>query len=230
MEGETLRLLDECFIHLQIGKRVFRDWVVVIDNLRWKYIFGQVLHRLYQFSTGYLTTGKHFIMISGQIISQSISQPLDYPIVKTKGRIMLPPVSVSIIEVKTPKLTNTTNLYIMNSVTFQLPEGIILLDVLNKVDHKTLQHLNIPVLNSNNVSCIGNNTPIVSMHPVGRCEEVQEVSWNSLQCNTPRILPQIPHKTRLQLEPNYKSLARSIPDVEFPEEARTKLRDLLERK
>ena len=85
-------------------KRVFRDWVVVIDNLRHKYILGQVLHRLYQFGTGYLTTGKHF-MINGQVIAQLISQPLDYPVVKTKGRITVPPVSVSIIEVKTPKLT-----------------------------------------------------------------------------------------------------------------------------
>ena len=46
-----------------------------------------------------------------------ISQPLDYPIVKTKGRIPLPPTSISVIEVKTLKLTNTTNL---NAVTAQL--------------------------------------------------------------------------------------------------------------
>ena len=54
VEGKTLRLVGECFIHLQIGKRVFRDWVVVIDTLRHKYILGQVLHRLYQFCTSYL--------------------------------------------------------------------------------------------------------------------------------------------------------------------------------
>ena len=90
-----------------------------------------------------------------------------------KGRITLPPVSVSIIEVKTPKLADTTNLYKMNAATFQLPESIILLDVLHRVDHKTPQYLNVPVLNTNNVSCsIGKNRPIASMHPVGKCEEV----------------------------------------------------------
>ena len=82
--GEILRLIGEHFIHLQIGKTVFRDQVVVIDNLMHKYILGQVLHRLYQFGTGYLTTGKHYITINGQVIAQLISQALDNPIVKTR--------------------------------------------------------------------------------------------------------------------------------------------------
>ena len=68
------------------------------------------------------------------------------------------------------------------------------------------------------------------MHPAGTCEHVQEVSWNSVQCDTSKLLPQILHNTRLQLEPDSKGLLRSIPDVGIPEEARTKLGDLLERK
>ena len=91
------------------------------------------MHRSYQFGTGYSITGKHYIMVNGQVIAQSISQPLDYPVVKTKGRITLPPVSVSIIEVKTPKLTSTISLYKMNVVSYQLPEGIILLHVLHRI-------------------------------------------------------------------------------------------------
>ena len=96
---------------------------MVIDNLRYKYILGQVLHRSYQFGTGYSTTDKHYITINGQIIVQSVSQTLDYPIMKMKDMVTLPPMSVSIIEVKTPKLTNTTNLYGMNVDTFQLPKA-----------------------------------------------------------------------------------------------------------
>ena len=84
---------------------------MVIKNLRHKYIFGKVLHRSYWFGTSYSTTGKHYIAINRQVIAQSVSQPLDYLIIKMKGRVPLPPVSVSIIEVKIPKLTNTTNLY-----------------------------------------------------------------------------------------------------------------------
>ena len=67
--------------------------------------------------------------------------------------------SVSIIEVKTLKIPNTTNLYELNVDTFQLPEGIILLDILHRVDNKTPQHLNIPILNAKNVPCnIGKKT------------------------------------------------------------------------
>ena len=56
----------------------------------------------------------------------------------------------------------------MNTDTFQLPEGVIQLDVLHRVNHKTPQHLNILVLNTNNVPCsIGKNMAIASMHPVG---------------------------------------------------------------
>ena len=38
------------------------------------------------------------------------------------------------------------------------------------------------------------------------------------------------HNTRLQLKRDSKDLSISIPDVDIPEEVRSKLRDLLERK
>ena len=147
------------------------------------------------------------------------------------GRITLPPVSSLVIEGKILKLTNTTNLYKMSAVTAQFSEGMILLDVLHRVDHKTLQYINIPILNTNNVSCnTGKNMPMASMHPAGMCKEVQEVSWDNLQYDTSKLLPQILHNTRLQLEPDSKCLSRSISDVDLPEEARMKLRNLLEKK
>ena len=126
MGGEALKPVGKCFVQLQIGKRLFRDRVVVIKNLRHKYILGQVLHRSYQFCTRYSTAGKHHIIINGQVIAQAILQTIIYPVVKTKGRVTLPSMSVSNIEVKTPKIPNTTNLYELNADTFQLPEGIIL--------------------------------------------------------------------------------------------------------
>ena len=138
--GKTLRPVGKCFIQLQIGKRVFRDRVVIIKNLRCKYILGQVLHRSYQFSTSYSTTGKHYITINRQVIAQSISQALYYLIIKTKGKLTLLPISVSIIEVKTPKISNTTNLYQVSADTFQLPEGIILLDILHRADPTATEH------------------------------------------------------------------------------------------
>ena len=44
---------------------------------------------------------------------------------KAKGRVTIPHVSVSFIEVQNPKLADTTNQYKMNSFTFKIPEGII---------------------------------------------------------------------------------------------------------
>ena len=73
MGGKTLRHVGEWFVYLQIGRRIFWDRVVAIDNLRCKYILDQVLHRSYWFGTGYSTTGKHYITINGQVIAQSIS-------------------------------------------------------------------------------------------------------------------------------------------------------------
>ena len=69
---------------------------------------------------------------------------------------------------QTPKIPNTTNLYEVNADTFQLPKGIILLDIFHRVKHKTPQHHNIPILNAKNVPCsIGKNMPIASMCHVG---------------------------------------------------------------
>ena len=130
--GKALGPVGKCFVQLQIGKMVFRDRVVGIKNLWHKYILGQVLHRSYWFGTGYSTTSRHYITINGQVIAQAILQTTDYPIIKTKGTVTLPAISVSIVEVKTPKIADSTKLYELNTDTFQLPEGVILLDILHR--------------------------------------------------------------------------------------------------
>ena len=123
---------------------------------------------------------------------------------------------VSIIEVEAPKIPNTTNLYEVNANTFQFPESAILLDILHRVNHKTLQHLNILILNAKNVPCsIGKNMPIASMCPVGKCKEAQQASWSRPQCDTSKLLPQILQDTILQLELDTKGLASSIPAVDI---------------
>ena len=68
--------------------------------------------------------------------------------------------SVSVTGIKTPTLCNTNNVYECNFSTFQLPEGVIPLDVLHRIDHKTPQNLSIPILNTNNSFCsISRNSP-----------------------------------------------------------------------
>ena len=52
---------------------------------------------------------------------------------------------------------------------FQLPEGVIPLDVLHRIDHKTPKTLNIPIMNVNNTTCsLAKNSPITTLIRVGR--------------------------------------------------------------
>ena len=44
--------------------------------------------------------------------------------------------SVSVVEIKTPTVPDTSNLYKLNFHTFQLP-GVIPLDLLHWIDHQT---------------------------------------------------------------------------------------------
>ena len=82
--GKVLIPIGECFVQLQIGKNIFRDRVIVIQSLKYKYILGQVLHRAYRFSTGYSTTGRHYITINSEMITQTILQVTNNPILKLK--------------------------------------------------------------------------------------------------------------------------------------------------
>ena len=160
---------------MQIGKKVFRERVVIIENQLDKYILVQVLHRSYQYST----TGRHYITINWQAIVQVILQTKDYPIIKIKGNVTLLPMSVSIIEVRTPKIMDSTNLYKLNADTFQLLEGINPLKVLYMVDHIISQYISILTLMPKNDLCgISKNMQITTMHPAGKCNEVQEISWS----------------------------------------------------
>ena len=109
--GKALRPTGECLVQLQIGKKLFRDRILVIQNLKCEYNLVQVLHRAYRYGIGYPTTGRHYITINGEMIADVISQVTDSPILKTKCKIILPPMAISVISVKTPQLHNINYVY-----------------------------------------------------------------------------------------------------------------------
>ena len=183
--GKALIPIRECFVQLQIGKMLFRDRVIVIQNLKYEHILGQVLHRAYRLDTSYSTTGRHYITVNGKMIAEAILQVTDSPILKTKGKITVSPMSISLISVKMLPLCNTNDVCKLNFNTFELPEGVIPLDILHKVNPKTPHYLNIPILNANNSFCsISRCSPLATLMPAGKCEENQEVSWNQVQMQT----------------------------------------------
>ena len=97
-------------------------------------------------------------MIKGDVITESCHSKIGEPILKTKGNIILKPNSISVIAVKTPKIPDTNILYEVDS-KFQIPEGIIPLDVLHRVDHKTPREMNIHTLHTSS-----NSVPETKIH------------------------------------------------------------------
>ena len=98
--------------------------------------------------------------------------------------------SVSEVEIKMPMVPNTNNLYQLNFDMFQLSEGVIPLDVLHRMDHKTPKTLNVPKMNSNNTTCsLTKNLPIATLASMGRCEELQELVGSSYRITQPSYSP-----------------------------------------
>ena len=116
------------------------------------------------------------------MLAQSCLQIVTNPISKTKGKIKLLPSSISVKEVQTPEIPDSNNIYELDFSIFQLPQGIILLDVIHCVDDKMPRTLKVPILNTNNtISSLVMNSPIVTLVPAGKCEQVQEIKWSVLQ-------------------------------------------------
>ena len=86
------------------------------------------------------------------------------------------PSSISVIEVRTPEIPEPNNIYELDFDTFQLPEGVIPLDMMHHMDHKMPKTLKIPILNTNNtIFNLGKNSPVATLVPAGKCKQIQEV-------------------------------------------------------
>ena len=136
---------------------------------------------------------------------------------------------ISVVGVKMPEVPDVNDLYELSFYTFQLPDVVIPLDVLHRIDHKTLKNLTIPILNTNNTTCsLTKYSTIATLVLAGKCGQFQEIRWTTLQENTAtKLLQNIPANTNLQLEPDTSNSCKSIPDGEIPDEARDKVKELL---
>ena len=103
------------------------------------------------------------------MIAQIISHTTVSPILIIKGKVILPPMSVSVVRVKMPEVLDINNLYELNLDTFQLPKGVIPLDIIHRIDHKTPKNLHVPILNTNNAICSPTkNSSIATLALAGR--------------------------------------------------------------
>ena len=83
----TLIPVGECFVQVQIGNKIFRDRVIIIENFTRDYILGQVLHRANRFGTGHSTNGRHYITLNGEMLAQHCLQLTTTPILKLKVKL-----------------------------------------------------------------------------------------------------------------------------------------------
>ena len=74
---------------------MFRDRVVIINNLNHDYTIGAGIQRSYCIATGFSIIGRHFLSVNGQIVVQSIPTPTIEPIIKNKGKIKINPHSIT---------------------------------------------------------------------------------------------------------------------------------------
>ena len=109
--------------------------------------------------------------------------------------------SIPVVGVKMLEAPDVNNLYELTFDTFQLPEGVIPLDILHRINNKTPKNLTIPILNINNTTCsLTKTSPIVTLILAGKCEQVQEIRWTTLQDDTTtKLLPEIPANTKLTI-------------------------------
>ena len=93
-------------------------------------------------------SGRHFTLLNGEMIAQSVSSITTQPIIKCKSRTYLKVHAVTIVAVQTPPNPELCKLYECGE-KLQLPEGVIPLEVQQKFGHKTPLELKIPLLNTN---------------------------------------------------------------------------------
>ena len=111
---------------------------------------------------------------------------------------------------------------------FQLPEEIIPLDILHRVDHKIPRELNIHILNTgNNPVLFGKITLLGTLTRSTKVESICNIDWSTLKkaktqaikqvVNLPetkeftnKLLPEIPSETNLQLEADMQDRIKTV--------------------
>ena len=94
----------------------------------------------------------------------------------TKGQCTIPGRSITWISIKTPRSTKANTLLEITSDR-QLPKGLIPLDVLHNIQHKQLQEMLIPILNTSTcVVKLPKNTILGSITEVDATNTVYSIS------------------------------------------------------
>ena len=151
-DGDSLGPIGEVHLQFQLGKIVFHDRFVILNNLQCDMTLSLLWQCNYKIGCNWNREGKHFITIKSQFLALSIAPHVIRQLAKTKGQCHIQHGSVTWITVKTPKNLSNNGLYKIN-LDRKLPTGIVPLDVIHNLNHKQSSELVIPLLHVGDI-CI----------------------------------------------------------------------------
>ena len=144
-DGNSLGQIGEVHLQCQLGKVVFHNRFVILDNLQHDIILGLPWQCNYRIGWNWNREGKHFITIKSQFVALSIAPHVIWQLAKTKGQCHIQHRSITWITVKTPPNLNNNSLYEIN-LDRKLPAGLIPLDIIHNLNNKQPGELVIPLL------------------------------------------------------------------------------------
>ena len=103
-DSNSVGPIREVHIKFLLGKVVFHDRFIILNNLKQDMILGLPWQSNYKIGCNWNREGKHFITIKGQFLALSIKPHLTWQLAKTKGQCNIQHRSVTWITVKCHKI------------------------------------------------------------------------------------------------------------------------------
>ena len=148
-DGHSLGPIGEVHVKFKIGKVVFNDVFVILNNLQHDIILGLPWQCNYRIGCTWNWEGKHFLTIKNKFLALSITPHMSKQLVITKGQCTLQGRSITWISIKAPWNLQINSLFEI-TLARQLPKGLIPLDVLHNIQNKQPQEMLVSLLNTVN--------------------------------------------------------------------------------
>ena len=139
-DGDSLGPIGEVHVKFKIGKVVFNNVFVILNNLQCDIILGLLWQQNYRIGCTWNREGKHFFTTKNKFLALSITP-------HTSKQCTLQGRSITWISVKAPRNLQINSLFEI-TLDRQLPKGLIPLDVLHNVQNKQPQEMLVPLLNT----------------------------------------------------------------------------------
>ena len=193
-DGNSLGPIGEVHLKFKLGKIVFNNVFVILNNLQRDIILRLTWQCNYRIGCMWNREGKHLLNIKNKFLALSLTSQSPRQLIKTKGQCTLQSRSITWISVKTPRNIQANNSL---EITFdrQLRKGLIPLDVLHSIKHKQPHEMLIPLLNiMNTVIKLPKNSILGSVNKVDNVDSVQssyQLKYNNVKADA-KSHPSIP--------------------------------------